>query len=115
MLYVHVFGVSGGACAGCAWCRTGADRVGIPGGYSPAHPPRYPASVLRGAAQKHPAKRAPEGPEGLEWGGAGSGDYRVGGRRRGRPWYHPAGPVGLPEPSLYQDLRMPPYSQRGEN
>ena len=85
------------------YCRPGGYTgwvlgVGIPG--------EYPASpLLRGGSQKHPAKRAPEAPQGLEWVGCGTRGLQ-GVRRRGRALYPPYGPGRSPlGPSLVQDPR----------
>ena len=93
----------------------GACREGIQGGYTGwvlgrAIPVYYPAGCCEEPTLT--AKRAPEAPVGLEWVVRVGGDYGVWGRRRGRSYPHPPGPVGPPGPSLGYDLRMPPHSQR---
>ena len=66
----------------------GAVRVGGGGGVIPTHP----AGCSR-RSQKHPAKRAPEGPAGPWSGwGAGPGDYMCSAAGTA-PRYHPSGPV----------------------
>ena len=78
------------------WVYRVGNREAIPG--------YYPATA---GSKPRPAKRAPEGPEGLEWVGLGAaGVLLLWGRRRGRSGYHPCGARSVPPrgPSLYPDL-----------
>ena len=83
-------------------CVTGVYRGGVwyRGGYGEGYtgsPARCPG---RSPVQRSGPRKPCKGWSGWYW-----GPGALGVRRRGRPWYHPPGPVGLPwEPSLYQDL-----------
>ena len=97
------------ACSGC-----GLD------GYSgwvywvgtPRPPTQPPSHVLRGGPQKQTAKRAPEGPRGLEWVVCGVRGLS-GVRRRGRLPGPPCGPGRFPwDPPCPGTLRMPPLGNR---
>ena len=97
---------------GTGWVQAGwVYRVGTREGYTGTYPARCCEEDPRSTQRSGPVAPC----RGAEWWGAGSGDYPGDGGGDGscttlrarsvHPWW----------PSLYRTLRMPPYSQRGEN
>ena len=80
-------------------CRLGGYQGGYTGWVPRVAIPGYYPPTAQGGPE--PAERAPEGLQGLEWVGSGTGACPCSVRRWAAPRYHPAGPVGLTEPSLY--------------